>query len=99
MGGKGPQDPEALRFSVKMGGDDGPFGDDPDEADAAETTVGSLGLKVGDIFGYWFDFGDNWWHQIGVLAIKDQVAPGKVYPRLSKRVGQSPPQYPSMRGM
>ena len=44
-------------------------------------------------FGYWFDFGDDWWHQINVEAIEDQVPKGK-FPKVTKRVGKSPPQYP-----
>jgi Plasmid pRiA4b ORF-3-like protein len=42
--------------------------------------------------GYWFDFGDDWWHQINVAAIDDKVPRGK-YPKVVKRVGKSPPQY------
>ena len=45
--------------------------------------------------GYWFDFGDDWWHQINVLGIDTKIPPGK-YPKVAKRVGQSPPQYPDM---
>jgi Plasmid pRiA4b ORF-3-like protein len=58
-----------------------------------EGTLDSLGLKVGDPFGYWFDFGDDWWHQINVEAIADAVPKGD-YPKVTKRVGKSPPQYP-----
>jgi hypothetical protein len=58
----------------------------------ALTTIGSLGLKVDDAFGYWFDFGDDWWHQINVVAIADEAPRGK-YPKVTKRVGKSPPQY------
>ena len=43
-------------------------------------------------FGYWFDFGDDWWHQINVEAIGDEAPRGKL-PRVTKRVGKSPPQY------
>jgi hypothetical protein len=56
------------------------------------TTIESLGLAVGRRFGYWFDFGDDWWHQINVEAIGDEV-PGGKFPRVTKRVGKSPPQY------
>ncbi len=52
----------------------------------------SLGLKVGRSFGYWFDFGDDWWHQINVEAIDDKAPKGK-FPKVTKRVGKSPPQY------
>jgi len=41
---------------------------------------------------YWFDFGDDWWHQINVRAIPEKAATGK-YPRIDRRVGKSPPQY------
>ena len=44
-----------------------------------QTTLDSLGLEVGRTFGYWFDFGDDWWHQINVEAIDDEV------PRASSR--------------
>ena len=44
------------------------------------------------VFGYWFDFGDDWYHQIQVERI-DQAIPTVTYPRGIKRVGKSPPQY------
>ncbi len=69
-----------------------PFDDKKPAGDVTRATVSSLGLKVNDAFGYWFDFGDNWWHQINVAAIEDKVPPGG-YPKVTKRVGQSPPQY------
>ena len=40
-----------------------------------------------------FDFGDNWWHQIHVTAV-EQPVPDGTFPRVTKRVGRSPPQYP-----
>ena len=52
----------------------------------------SLGLSEGDRFGYWFDFGDDWWHQINVEAIEAKAPSGK-FPRVTKRIGKSPPQY------
>jgi hypothetical protein len=59
---------------------------------ATETTIDDLKLKVGKQFGYWFDFGDDWQHQIGVEKIADEVPKGK-FPRITNRVGESPPQY------
>jgi hypothetical protein len=44
------------------------------------------------MFGYWFDFGDDWWHQINVVLIVEEMPAGD-YPRVTKRVGASPPQY------
>jgi hypothetical protein len=38
------------------------------------------------------EFGDDWWHQINVEAIEDKAPSGK-FPKVTKRVGKSPPQY------
>ncbi len=90
--GKGPMDPKAPRyvlpdaFEVNMGEKNPPAGR------VDRTSIDSLGLKVGRSFGYWFDFGDDWWHQINVEAIEDEAPAGK-FPRVTKRVGKSPPQY------
>ena len=58
--------------------------------DVAKAQMASLGLSKGDFFGYWFDFGDDWWHQIAVMDIKEKAPKGK-YPKVTKRVGASPP--------
>jgi len=91
VGGKGPMDPRARRY-VLAGAVDAPGSDCKPAGDLTRTPIGSLGLKVGEAFGYWFDFGDDWWHQINVLAIEDAALRGR-YPRVTKRVGASPPQY------
>lgn len=91
VGGEGPMDPKARKYCLSIPGD--PFADETPAGDISKTLIGSLGLKVGDVFGYWFDFGDDWWHQINVVAIADEVPPGK-YPKVTARVGNSPPQYP-----
>ncbi|AMV29589.1 Plasmid pRiA4b ORF-3-like protein [Gemmata sp. SH-PL17] len=88
--GKGPMDPKGPRYVMPEAGNDGL---DPAPAGfTTETTLDDLGLKVGRQFGYWFDFGDDWHHQIGVVEIADKVPKGK-FPRVTKRVGESPPQY------
>ena len=69
-----------------------PFSDGKPACNVTRTTIGCLGLKADEAFGYWFDFGDGWWHQINVVAIDDQAQPGE-YPKVTKRVGESPPQY------
>jgi Plasmid pRiA4b ORF-3-like protein len=90
--GKGPMDPKALRYvipsalNLDIGKDKRPAGS------VDQTTIESLNLKIGDRFGYWFDFGDDWWHQINVEAIEDNVPKGKL-PKVTKKVGKSPPQY------
>lgn len=83
IGGKGPQDPKAKCYGIE----DKPAGD------ATQTMLGSLELKSGQAFGYWFDFGDDWWHQINVVDI-GEIVPGEKYPQITKREGKSPPQYP-----
>jgi hypothetical protein len=82
--GKRPFDPKGPNYGI---------GDGPREhGDARTTKVDALGLKVGRVFGYWFDFGDDWFHQIEVVRI-DRPIPTVTYPRVIKRVGESPPQY------
>jgi hypothetical protein len=89
--GKGPMDPKGPRYVMpESGGDDG-IGP-PVAGYTDETTIDDLKLKVGRHFGYWFDFGDDWHHQIDVAAISDGPGKGK-YPRVTKREGESPPQY------
>jgi hypothetical protein len=91
VGGKGPMDPKARRYVLPMVMDD-PFSDQKPTRDVTRTAIASLGLKAGDAFAYWFDFGDDWWHQIDMVAIEDK-APRAKYPKVTKRVGKSPPQY------
>jgi hypothetical protein len=86
FGGKGPDDPKAKRYVLPSVKDKSTAGD------LTRTTIGELGLKVNDIFGYLFDYGDSWYHQINVVAATDAAPSGK-YPRVTKRVGKSPPQY------
>jgi len=89
--GKWPHDPEGPCYSLdpRLGAG---FGGGKPAGDGREITIDSLGLEGGRAFGYWFDFGDDWWHQINVEAIEAKV-PGVKLPRVTKRVGKSPPQY------
>ena len=91
IGGKRPMDPKAARYGPPMAMVD-PFDEGAGSADAERTTLDSLGLAIGDVFAYWFDFGDDWWHQIAVLAIAGSAPRGRL-PRVTRRVGKSPPQY------
>jgi hypothetical protein len=90
--GKGPMDPEGRRYVLPSAFQFPIAGSKPPAGRVDQTRLDSLGLKVGDRFGYWFDFGDDWWHQINVEAIEEKAPRGK-YPRVTKRVGRSPPQY------
>ena len=87
IGGRGPNDPDARRYTLKTS-----FDDEDLAGYVSETTIASLGLSEDEAFGYWFDFGDDWWHQINVMAIKGKAPRGK-YPKVTGRVGASPPQY------
>ena len=88
--GKKPMDPKGPRYVLPSAFDTDD--DNPPTGRVDKTTLESLGLKEGRSFGYWFDFGDDWWHQINVEAIEDEVPTGK-FPKVTKRVGKSPPQY------
>ena len=88
--GSGPMDPEGPRYVLPMAADED-FGP-PVAGTVDTTTIDRMGLKVGRQFGYWFDFGDDWHHRIGVERMEDGPGDGP-YPRVVKRVGSSPPQY------
>lgn len=89
--GEGPFDRSAV-YSL-------PFGTDPDLEDSLgsvnDTTIDSLGLEEGRAFGYRFDFGDEWLHQIDVVGIEENISSER-YPRIIKRTGKNPPQYPDI---
>jgi hypothetical protein len=90
--GEKPKDPKGPRYVSPNALETGRGADKPAAGSAKTTTIESLGLEVGWNFGYWFDFGDDWWHRITVEAIEDKVPKGK-FPKVTKRVGKSPPQY------
>jgi hypothetical protein len=90
--GKGPMDPKAPRYVLPSAFEMERGEKNPPVGRVDRTSIESLALKVGQSFGYWFDFGDDWWHQINVEAIQDKVPEGK-FPKVTKRVGKSPPQY------
>jgi hypothetical protein len=94
VGGERTHDPNARRY-VLSGMADEMLDDTEVAGTVTDTTLDDLGLKKDDVFGYWFDFGDDWWHQINVLAIREEAGSGK-YPRITARVGESPPQYPDL---
>jgi hypothetical protein len=92
VGGKGPKDSKGRRY-VTSNEFERMLPEDPRTVgDVARSTIGSIGLNNGDVFGYLFDFGEDWWHQVNVVEIKEKAGRGK-YPKVTKCVGESPPQY------
>jgi len=85
--GKGPHDPAGPNYGIPD-----PQEHKNEDKDARTTTLDSLDLKQDRVFGYLFDFGDGWFHQVEVARI-EQAIPTVTYPRITKRVGKSPPQY------
>ncbi|MFC1833548.1 hypothetical protein ACFL2Q_02290 [Thermodesulfobacteriota bacterium] len=85
FGGDGPNDPKARRYWFPVE----PTGL---KRDASKTKLDALKLRIDEAFGYWFDFGADWWHQVNVLSV-DKKTPKGEHPRVIDRVGQSPPQY------
>ena len=61
--------------------------------DAKKTNVEDLHLNVKEKMYYLFDFGDSWWHEITLLSISDTKSRNG-YPKIVKKVGESPEQYP-----
>ena len=89
--GKGPYDREGPRYTLAMNRRDF-MTNEVAAGDVAKTTLDSLNLEVGRAFGYWFDFGDDWRHEIRVEAIESAPPKGR-FPKVTARVGASPPQY------
>lgn len=85
--GKRPFDPDGPNYGIPN-----PHERKKGYGDARTTTLDDLGLKPNRVFGYLFDFGDEWFHQVQVERI-ERAIPTVAYPRVIKRVGKSPPQY------
>jgi hypothetical protein len=64
--------------------DEGPFTD--------EVEIGALPLKVGQSMTFMYDFGDNWEFDVKLMRI-DPPSRGKL-PKVLKKHGKAPPQYP-----
>ena len=61
---------------------------------ADKTKILQAKLTEGDFFYYLFDFGDEWWHELTVLKSEPGSVPVKSLPRVVKKNGPSPEQYP-----
>ena len=84
--GRRPFDPDGPNYGL-------PTGKNRKHRDARTTKLDDLQLKPHRVFGYWFDFGDDWWHRIKVQKVVETDSK-KRHIRLIKSVGESPPQYP-----
>jgi hypothetical protein len=60
-----------------------------DTTDEARRTL--AGMQAGDQFGYWYDFGDDWWHDIVVESV-DPADPALTYPRCVTGRRAGPPE-------
>lgn len=60
---------------------------------AAKTKIGNADLAEKDVFHYWFDFGDDWWHRIRVEKI-EEIENIRNRVDIVRAVGKAPPQYP-----
>jgi pRiA4b ORF-3-like protein/LexA DNA binding domain-containing protein len=85
--GKRPFDPDGAKYGATS-----PKRRKKGDGDARTTKLDDLNLEPERVFGYWFDFGDDWYHQVQVDRIEKAI-PTVNYPRVIKRVGKSPPQY------
>ena len=59
---------------------------------ASRVRIDTLHLQPGQKFLYLFDYGDEWWHEVELIGLRDEV-PRRKYPRVTKKHGKSPPQY------
>lgn len=90
--GNGPHDSKGKRYVLPMAMRNPFRWGKKTQGDVTRTKIASLGLKSGQVFGYWLDFDDDWYYQNNVVAITEEVPKGK-YPRITKRIGKSPLQY------
>jgi hypothetical protein len=95
IGGKGPMDRIAQRYVLPLVMEErDPFSLFEEKLINLKTTkIATLDLTEEQSFFYWFDYGDDWWHAITLKSIADKPEAGVKYPRITARVGESPPQY------
>jgi hypothetical protein len=74
------------------------FTTDVDEGVAAgfgaDTALGDLGLHPGHHFEFLYDFGDHNLFRVTLVAVRPQADARATYPRVTKKVGRAPAQYP-----
>jgi len=85
----GPLHPEGKRYVLPGAYDVSTEAGSPAAGRVTDQTLDGLGLQVGQHFVYSPDKEDDWWHPITVERIGVGVPRG-TYPRVTKRVGESP---------
>ncbi len=60
---------------------------------ASRIRIDSITLYGGPKFLYLFDYGDEWWHEVELISVTEKVTRAS-YPRVVKKQGKSPSQYP-----
>jgi len=60
---------------------------------ATRIRIDSVELYGGPKFLYLFDYGDEWWHNVELISVTQRVTRAN-YPRVVKKQGKSPQQYP-----
>jgi len=68
--------------------------EDGTEKLATRIRIDSITLYGGPKFLYLFDYGDEWWHEVELMSVTEKVTRAS-YPRVVKKQGKSPPQYPA----
>jgi len=58
-----------------------------------DAAIGDLGLRVGDVFAYLFDYGDDNVFGVEVVSVQPQAQQGVQYPRIVEKHGRAPRQY------
>jgi hypothetical protein len=86
--GRRPHDPDGPTFGIPPSGKCRK----KKPGDARAITLDELDLQPHRVFVYWFDFGDDWYHQVQLERIETAI-PTVTYPRVIRRKGKSPPQY------
>ena len=77
-------------FTTGDGTTYGLAGPDSDHRDERDVTLGQL-ARPGDRVDYWYDFGDDWHHDL-VIENETPAAAGMVYPRCVAGAGACPPE-------
>lgn len=63
----------------------------PEVADERRVRLGEFLKSPGDSFGYWYDFGDDWWHDV-VFEREVRADPGVKYPQVVAGERACPPE-------